>query len=316
MVAKISRTISSIIIIFITVYILISCAPPSGKITETVPQPAPTLGVNLGVQENEAIIQLNPDGEQSAVPTVSSLFSHPSDQSSIETSSQPKSTPDAPLPPGGGKAIMKSIQVYDEEINSNWMVINSPGMQIDMTSPDFPQRGNVSIRFAPKNIYDTLLFAVQESSEDVYERGAVLGLTFWLNSGDFKLNNGALSVTVIGSNDIPYWVENDNSVVNIYHPVFSETRLYYLGVNRDIPPNSWVKVELWLDERIYDPDYKYVTGFYIKNDASVLRDIYLDDIQLILLGTSEEAQLKTAPETSATAVNPMENRGSNSLGLE
>jgi hypothetical protein len=76
-------------------------------------------------------------------------------------------------------------------------------------------------------------------------------------------------VTVLGSNSYTYWVEDDISVKSIYEPVFSETRLYYLGVNRTIPPNTWVKVELWLDERIYDPDYRYVTGFYIKNEASL-----------------------------------------------
>ena len=38
-----------------------------------------------------------------------------------------------------------------------------------------------------------------------------------------------------------------------------------------------------LDNLTYDPDYKYVTGFYIKNDAGFLQTVYIDDVNLLMI---------------------------------
>ena len=67
------------------------------------------------------------------------------------------------------------------------------------------------------------------------------------------------------------------------NPTFSETRLYFLGINRDIPPETWVNVEVWLDDLQYDPIYEYVTGFYIKNDEGFGQTFYVDAVRIIML---------------------------------
>jgi hypothetical protein len=80
-------------------------------------------------------------------------------------------------------------------------------------------------------------------------------------------------------------VAGDDSVPSpvLGEPAFSETRLYYLDINRTIPPDTWVLIEMWLDELAYEPDYEYVTGFYIKNNEGFAQTYYVDDVQLIML---------------------------------
>ena len=55
-----------------------------------------------------------------------------------------------------------------------------------------------------------------------------------------------------------------------------------MHIKRAIPPNNWVEVVVWLDDRIYDPDYTNVTGMYIKNDQGFLDTFYIDDIKLLV----------------------------------
>jgi hypothetical protein len=104
-----------------------------------------------------------------------------------------------------------------------------------------------------------------------------------LSSGADYISNTDLAVTVLGSNEYPYWVDGDNSVQNEISPVFSETRLSFLDVNRSIPPDTWVQVDVPIHKLIYDPDYTYVVGFYIKNDEGFISEFFIDDIELFAL---------------------------------
>ena len=63
---------------------------------------------------------------------------------------------------------------------------------------------------------------------------------------------------------------------------FSETRLYFLDIKHTIPPDTWVEVVVWLDQLIYDPPYKYVTGVYIKNDQGFFNTFYVDHVSLLV----------------------------------
>jgi hypothetical protein len=92
---------------------------------------------------------------------------------------------------------------------------------------------------------------------------------------------------VLGSNSYTYWLANDTSVptdttVTVEAPLFSETRLYDLHINRAIPPGTWVQVVVWLDDLIYDPEYTYVTGMYIKNNKGFLNTFYIDQVNLLM----------------------------------
>ena len=68
-----------------------------------------------------------------------------------------------------------------------------------------------------------------------------------------------------------------------FKPAASTTsrRLFYnhLGLNDAVPAHTWVQVSFYLNKLIYDPIYKYFTGFYIKNDAGFRGTVYIDDVK-------------------------------------
>jgi hypothetical protein len=175
-----------------------------------------------------------------------------------------------------------SLTIYDEKLDPNWTFDFSRGMEIDPADTTHPHTGTKSIAIVPLQDYGTALLSVRQGVTQTYPYSAVLGISFWLNSGADTLNTDALAVTVLGSNDYGYYQPNDKSVVTDAKNFFSETRLYYLGINRSIPPNTWVPIMLWLDSLPYDPPYKNVTGIYLKNDASFRQTFYVDQVELLM----------------------------------
>lgn len=179
------------------------------------------------------------------------------------------------------------VLVYDDALDDNWTLENSSMMSYNLQNMRYIDRGRYAIEAAPTTGIGMLYFTLRQDSRQVFRRDQVLGLRFRLTGGADFIENDALAVTVVGSNRQPYWVAGDNSVnlegrVTDDEPVFSETRLYYLDINQPIPPDTWVDVVLWLDERIYDPDYTYVTGFYLKTEKDLLDRFYVDQVNLLL----------------------------------
>jgi len=172
--------------------------------------------------------------------------------------------------------------IYDEQLNDNWTIDFSKGMDIQLGDTTRAHQGSRAIAISPLQDYGTALFAVREGVTQTYPYSEVLGVNFWINSGADQLNTDALVVTVIGSNDLGYYAPNDKSVSTDNQRFFSETRLYYLSVNRDLPPNTWLEITVWLDSLPYDPLYKNVTGLYLKNDAGFRQTFYVDQIDLLM----------------------------------
>ncbi len=164
---------------------------------------------------------------------------------------------------------------YDPFDSSHWFSEMDPRIELDS--------GAVTVAVTPLQEFGTLRFSVRDGARTAYPRDKVLGISMWINSGSDILDTDDLSVTVIGSNDLPYWSPNDYSVFSDVDGSFSETRLYYLGLNRAIPPDTWAHIVVWLDDLQFDPPYEYVTGFYIKNDADLSRTYYVDNVSLLML---------------------------------
>lgn len=181
--------------------------------------------------------------------------------------------------------------IFGDRLEPEWSVENSWASAIDLQNRENAIIGNTSIEVIPTDDFGAILFSVRESAGREYLRDEVLGLRFWLFTGNDYIAMDELIITMQGSNEYPYWVEDDNSIPNLSvngDPLFSETQIGFLNISNDIPPNTWVNIELWLDERIYDPEYKYVTGFYIKNDAALQRPYYIDEVELLLLKDNGE----------------------------
>lgn len=180
-------------------------------------------------------------------------------------------------------------EIYGDEINENWTLWPDSNMIITATTT-VAHSGRSSIAVTPKEDYSSLFFVVSPDAGERYPRDEVLGVSLWLNSGENRVELDDLALTVIGSNAYPYWVSGDRSVITSERSFFSETRLYYLGLNRPIPPNTWVELQVWLDDLPYDPDYQYVTGIYLKNDEGFRGTVYLDDLNLIRVKAGDSAE--------------------------
>ena len=186
---------------------------------------------------------------------------------------EPRATPSAPF---------TETLIYDEALDANWSLDHSLGMSYTLSDTTRPYTGAVALAITPLAPFGTLFFTVREGITDSFPYARVLGARFAINSGDDYLDTDQLAVTVLGSNAYPYWRADDGSVETSREQFFSETRLYYLDVNRSIPPNTWVEITVWLDSLPYDPEYEYVTGLYLKNDRGLSRTIYVDRVSLLM----------------------------------
>jgi hypothetical protein len=190
-----------------------------------------------------------------------------------------------PTPVATSRPAQKIVEapVFDDRLNSNWSTANSIGVQSFFTDTERAYTGSVGISVTPQQDFGRLFFTVKQNTRETYDLERVAGVSVWINSGKEPLDPNNLSITVVGSNDYIYWREDDDSVETSETHFFSESRLYYLGVKNTVPPNTWVEAVVWLDKLPYEPDYKYVTGIYIKNDEWFRRTFYVDQVNLLMV---------------------------------
>ena len=175
--------------------------------------------------------------------------------------------------------------IYDDALNPGWQVLENKELETDILSEAQVYGGKYAVALTPSKDFTTMYFAVNQESEVVYRQDQVISLSFWLNSGENGLALEDLAIAIVGSNDFPYWVAGDESAYIDGEAPFSETRLYFLGINNAIPSETWVEIVVTLDSLIYDPYYNYVTGFYIKNNEGFYNTIYVDNIRLTMLAS-------------------------------
>ncbi len=279
---------------------LIACSAITSNETQSATHAFPTPTYQFLFQVNAPAGTSDPAGSVLDVPTVASFFrlqpgATPSPSSVAASTSIPEITATQTLQPQ-----LFTVPVYDDGLNPNWVVQKNTGVNFDLNSTTHVYRGKSAISFVPrtKTQYGSLLFTVSDPSKEMYPRDQVTTLSFWLYSGDEPLLLDQMAVTILGSNSQPFWKANDTSVsASGQDPTFSETRLYFLGFNRDIPAKTWVQVEVDLDKLIYDPNYKYVTGFYLKMEKGFSRTLWVDDINLEMLSNPSDV---STPEITPT----------------
>jgi len=188
----------------------------------------------------------------------------------------------SPSPAGTEAAAYLEAAIYDDELAPGWSLEYSQGMDYDLADSSHVYSGTVSVAVTPAQEYGSLFFSVGADAAKAYPYERVLGARFWLNSGALEIAPADLAVTIVGSNAYAYYTPDDDSVDLNADSFFSETRLYYLDVNRSIPPETWVEIVVWLDELPFDPNYTYITGVYLKNDEGFTQTFYVDDVALLL----------------------------------
>ena len=294
------------IIIFwiVLIFMFVACTVPGNELEPTNGPLATPTTFSLFKPGNDNLLDDSTGLTQDsvAVPTVASLFS-PQESPAPRPSSLPLPTlaPYRPVVIQPDDEI--SFAVFEDDLNSDWEVLENPESIVNLSNERPVFEGERSIAFTPEADYTTLFFAVKENAGTVFRAEDVTGVSFWLNGGDDLIALDELAVSIIGSNDYNYWNPDDTSVEFPLGETFSETRLYYLGLNRSIPPGTWAEDYLPLDSLIYDPVYNYVVGFYLKNDEGFRNTVYLDNVNLILGNEIETVVQESGDDISSTAAN-------------
>ncbi|MBK8988837.1 MAG: LysM peptidoglycan-binding domain-containing protein [Chloroflexi bacterium] len=282
---------------------LVGCATGSIEPQSTyVPQATPTTH-SFFLSDGSRLTQEPVDnGLVTAAPTVANYFS-----ARNTSTPRPTSAPRATVPPPTrdiSSLNTESFIIYDDALNEDWVVQDNPDAEVDLASTTQVHAGRKAIAFTPLVDFTTLFFTIEPEAERSFPYEETVGFSFWLNGGDDYIEFNELAVTVTSSNDFAYWRPDDTSVQFPEGEYFSETRLYFLGINGSIPPNTWVQIYVWIDNLIYDPVANYVTGFYIKNDEGFYNTIYIDDLEIIMLAQTSS----TADAPAVVDVTPAPER--------
>lgn len=209
--------------------------------------------------------------------------------------------------PEQGTAV---ITIYGDELNPNWAVRAKPEMALSLEATSYVHDGIYALSVVPRlgdsgplssgrsettDSQDSyLFFQVRPETTEWYRREQIIGVSFWLYSGMNEIAPGDMTLVVTGSNIQPYWVENDASVGNSDEILtFSGTLAYSLGLERPMPRAAWIRIDVPFDTLVFDPDrndelvdepeYAYLTGFYLMSDEGESRTIFMDNVELIVL---------------------------------
>jgi hypothetical protein len=180
---------------------------------------------------------------------------------------------------------LEELELYDEKVAAGWSMRDSKNIEIVLRN-GYAYAGKSAIEATADNGTGVLQFSVRKDAKRTYNRESIVGISFWVSGGEAEITPEDLAVSVLGSNDHSYWVENDNSAfpkgrIIEGEPLFAETRLYALEFNRSIPAETWAEVVVWLDD-LPDPAYVFLTGFYIKTDDRLKTPFYVDHITLLV----------------------------------
>lgn len=175
----------------------------------------------------------------------------------------------------GGSSCPSFGRMSTESMTGRSEVSSGEGGPLSTTHASTEQRGSID--------YGWLYFTLEPNTPLTLPCDKVVGISMHINGGNYEIGPSDLSISIRGSNAYTYWVSSDNSVQLSDKISFSETRLYYLEITRAIPRNTWVEVIIYPSKLMYDPNYLYITGFYLKNDKGMYQTIYIDNVTLLLL---------------------------------
>ena len=184
--------------------------------------------------------------------------------------------------------VARTITIFDEALDPDWTLSYSTPAEPVIES-GVAYQGEVALAFSPTRAYAELIVALREDAALTLRRDEVISVQFWVNAGDGVIETGDLGLIVTGSDALTYYDPDDNSVEALVDECdpFCFTRLYFLGFNRAIPPDTWSEVRLRVDALQFDPLTEYVTGFIIASGETRYQTIYIDRVEVTLLENSE-----------------------------
>jgi peptidoglycan/xylan/chitin deacetylase (PgdA/CDA1 family) len=181
-----------------------------------------------------------------------------------------------------GAITVPARLVYDEELDPVWTVRTSPDVQFDLASEEEVHTGSLALAYTPGEGLASFALQVRPNVAAPYLRDDIVGLAFWLYTGDQPLAPDDLALVVTGSNEFPYWSAVDDSIdQDEYEPTFEDDR-FDLNFNQVISPSTWIQIVLFFDDLAYNTGYVYITGVNLVNNVDVTREFVLDELVFIL----------------------------------
>lgn len=184
---------------------------------------------------------------------------------------------------------LQVLPVYRDALSTGWSITSSALLgSLTLTQTNVVALGQYAIAVTPSKSTGILFFTITPDSGIELRRDQVAALRLRLSGGDTPIANDGMTISVVGSNRVPYWEPNDDSVslegrvTDSTEPLFPETRLYFLGLNRAIAAGEWAEIYVWLDDLIYEPEYTYVTGFYLKTSSDLVTKYYVDQVEWLI----------------------------------
>jgi hypothetical protein len=221
-----------------------------------------------------------------ATPTISALFDAVATSTPVPVAPTSTGVPEpAEIERAPVAEVLGEVVIFDDALADDWSLDESWSSELVLDEETVVFAGAESIAVTPERERGAIFFTLSEGAEKPVRREDVVGISFQISGGAEYIGNDELAVSIVGSNALPYFTR-EKTVVQQREDAdleFSETRLYFLDINTDIPPDTWVEVVVWLDNLIFDPEYEYVTGFYIKNAPSFLNTYYIDEVKLLVV---------------------------------
>ena len=267
--------------------LLVACSAITTNEMLPVPQVFPTPTTHFLFQGNAPMSTLDSPVSISGAPTIASVFRAASSATPSPVAADITTSPTTAIPETTKTPLPQpqnfTVTVYDDDLNPNWAVQPNTKMKFDFESSSDVHSGDAAISFIPRNRANATLFiAVSDQSKEEYRRDQLTKLSFWLYSPKTLLYLDQFFITFVGSKRLPYWSAEDQKVAD-FLSVFHQIRLDELGFDRAISADTWVKVEIDLDEvRALAPEYQYLTGISFKNATDPTHPLLIDDIQLLL----------------------------------
>ncbi len=194
------------------------------------------------------------------------------------------------------------LSIYSEDLKPNWGLIIGNDEEINLRAQAESYEGFLSIAVMLTKSFSRINFVVKENTKELYPLSQIIGIRLWINPEDYDLSPSNLGLTILGSNELPYYVRGNGAVSNSDNSVMSETRLDSLGYNQSIPANTWTEVTVWLEDMNDEMDYENLVGFAFINDSGFLQIIYMDKVELIL---AAGGAVPTREPTSTRTVTPI-----------
>ena len=202
---------------------------------------------------------------------------------------------------------ISAVPIYANGLSAGWTVENGWGITTgDQSETVHASRKALSVTGRSANA--ALFFSVAKEAATPHPRRDYIGLRFWIYPSNWDVASTDLSIAVVGSDKIPYWSREDQSVPQQDVAYSGETQLLDLGIAHGLPANTWTQVVVYFNHLQFVPPTRYLTGFYLRGANLAKRAFIIDEVELLALRDTTPPAVILAEAIDTSLVNLVFNK--------